>query len=81
VIGTLLKCQKCGLIWEYKGHRAYATCPNCLSKVKAQESKEGTKNVYQVKKLAQDLIETAKMRGYSFSISEDDLIKLLRKKS
>lgn len=27
-----LRCKKCGLIWEYKGSREYATCPNCHTK-------------------------------------------------
>jgi predicted nucleic acid-binding Zn-ribbon protein len=29
-----LRCPRCGHTWEYKGKAIYATCPNCLRKVK-----------------------------------------------
>lgn len=33
-----IKCKKCGLVWEYKGRREYATCPNCHTKNKVSHS-------------------------------------------
>ena len=42
-----LKCtnKKCGKEWDYKGKADfYATCPNCLRKVKIQQSKQEEKN-------------------------------------
>jgi tRNA(Ile2) C34 agmatinyltransferase TiaS len=36
-----LKCPKCGYEWNYKGsHEHWATCPNCLRKVKLTPIKE-----------------------------------------
>jgi DNA-directed RNA polymerase subunit RPC12/RpoP len=33
-----LKCKKCGNEWEYNGQKEYwATCPNCLNKVKIKK--------------------------------------------
>jgi len=31
-----LKCPHCGYVWDYKGRAKYATCPNCLRKVKVE---------------------------------------------
>lgn len=31
---SLLKCPRCGYEWEYKGRLQFASCPNCLTKVK-----------------------------------------------
>jgi predicted nucleic acid-binding Zn-ribbon protein len=35
----LLRCAKCGTVWNYKGNKIYATCPSCLTKVKVQKFK------------------------------------------
>ena len=36
-----LKCNKCGNVWDYKGKNLYyATCSNCLRKVKVEEVKK-----------------------------------------
>lgn len=35
-----LKCPKCGNIWDYGGEApTYATCPDCLRKIKIDENK------------------------------------------
>jgi predicted Zn-ribbon and HTH transcriptional regulator len=28
-----LRCPKCGYVWDYRGKKYYATCPNCFRKV------------------------------------------------
>lgn len=34
-----LKCPKCGYVWNWKGKREHATCPNCFySYVKPNEN-------------------------------------------
>lgn len=36
--GIELKCKKCEHTWKYKGKNTYyATCPNCLNKVRLPE--------------------------------------------
>ena len=38
--GILLECPHCSYSWRYKGHHPkYATCPNCLLKVKLEIDK------------------------------------------
>ena len=31
-----INCEKCNHVWEYKGNRLMATCPNCMSKVRCK---------------------------------------------
>lgn len=41
----ILKCKRCKRSWEYRGKAEYyATCTNCLSKVKIKRGKENESN-------------------------------------
>ncbi len=39
-----MRCKKCGYEWITASDKLYVSCPNCLSKVKKEVDKNGTKN-------------------------------------
>jgi len=42
--GIELKCKRCEHVWRYKGKsKYYATCPQCLNKVRVPEVEKNKK--------------------------------------
>jgi len=36
---VMLKCPRCGHVWDYKGRLVLATCPSCGKKVGVERCK------------------------------------------
>lgn len=36
----IMICKKCLYVWDYKGNKLWASCPNCQSKTKVSEGFE-----------------------------------------
>ena len=77
----LLRCKKCGYVWNYMGRSLYATCPHCAAKVKVEEIKAGTEEERCIREsiLKQIATETAqRLETFGFSIDLKKLEELLR---
>ena len=79
---VVLRCQKCGNVWNYKGKSFYGTCPRCLSKVKIlpapSESKakfgESTETMDRESGLRTRLLVRDVMSSPAITVNEDEQV-------